>query len=258
MCEMFGVSSDRTIDVTAELKTFFRHGEYNPHGWGIASWNDAGKITIDKEPVDSTRSAKIVKLLSSGISCRGIIAHIRKATIGYVEHKNTHPFIAHDPNWREWAFAHNGTIFECDDLSIYSYKQKGSTDSERVFLYLLDKINEETDKKGHELDAKERFDVVDRIVTGLSPKNKLNIILYDGEQTYLHTNYKDSLYVSQTEDGALFSTKPLSVGTWDHLPFKTLVSYKEGEPFLFGKEHEGEYIPDEQAIRAIFLANAGL
>ena len=65
MCEMFGVSSDRTIDVTAELKAFFRHGEFNPHGWGIATWNDAGRITIDKEPVDSTRSAKIVKLLAN-------------------------------------------------------------------------------------------------------------------------------------------------------------------------------------------------
>ena len=71
-------------------------------------------------------------------------------------------------------------------------------------------------------------------------------------------NYKDSLYVNNTPDGAIFATVPLSDGTWDHLPFKTLVSYKNGEPFLSGKEHEGEYIPDEQAIRAIFLAYAGL
>ena len=89
-------------------------------------------------------------------------------------------------------------------------------------------------------------------------KNKLNIILFDGEQTYLHTNYKDSLYVNQTDDGAIFSTNPLSEGTWDHLPFKTLVSYKDGEPYLSGREHEGEYIPDEQAIRALYLAYAGL
>ena len=74
---------------------------------------------------------------------------------------------------------------------------------------------------------------------------------------YIFT-YRDSLYVNNTSDGAIFATVPLSDGEWDHLPFKTLVSYKNGELFLSGKEHEGEYIPDEQAIRAIFLAYAGL
>ena len=127
-----------------------------------------------------------------------------------------------------------------------------------MFPRNIRKINEKIEEKGRNLEAKERFLIVDEIVTKLSPKNKLNIILYDGEQTYLHTNYRDSLYVNNTPDGAIFATVPLSEGKWDHLPFKTLVSYKDGEPFLSGREHEGEYIPDEQAIRAIFLAYAGL
>ena len=101
MCELFAVTSDRTIDVSRELEEFFRHGETNPHGWGIASWNDKGRITIDKEPVDSTKSSLIGSYISSASRCRGMIAHIRRATIGYVDYKNTHPFIAHDPNWRE-------------------------------------------------------------------------------------------------------------------------------------------------------------
>ena len=171
MCEMFGVTSDRTIDVTNELREFFKHGEYNPHGWGIASWNDKGKITIDKEPVDSTRSGKIVSYLSSGVTCRGIIAHIRKATIGYVEYKNTHPFIAHDPNWREWAFAHNGTIFESDELLPYSDIQSGATDSERIFLYMLDQNKGITDEAS-------RYKVMDSVAVKLSDKNKLNFFAF--------------------------------------------------------------------------------
>ena len=66
------------------------------------------------------------------------------------------------------------------------------------------------------------------------------------------------MYVNCNPDGEIFATVPLSDGVLDQIPFKTLVSYKNGEPFLSGKEHEGEYIPDEQAIRAVFLAYAGL
>ena len=44
MCEVFGVSSDRKVNVNGELKEFFKHGEFNPHGWGIASWEDRKSV----------------------------------------------------------------------------------------------------------------------------------------------------------------------------------------------------------------------
>lgn len=257
MCELFGFSGNKRTDLTGLLTEFFSHSVNNPDGWGLASFDDSHTL-IYKERVAAYKSPNIERIIKEAGKARTLIGHIRLATIGYDDYNNSHPFSGYDRSGRLWTLAHNGTIFECDDLSIYSYKQKGSTDSERVFLYLLDKINEKIDEKKGDLDVKERFDIVDGIVTKLSPKNKLNIIIYDGEQTYLHTNYRDSLYVNNTSDGAVFATVPLSDGVWDHLPFKTLVSYKNGKPFLSGKEHEGEYIPDEQAIRAIFMAYAGL
>ena len=257
MCELFGFSGNKRTDLTGLLTEFFSHSVNNPDGWGLASFDDSHTL-IYKERVAAYKSPNIERIIKETGKAKTLIGHIRLATIGYDDYNNSHPFSGYDRSGRLWTLAHNGTIFECDDLSIYSYKQKGSTDSERVFLYLLDKINEKIDEKKGDLDAKERFDIVDGIVTKLSPKNKLNIIIYDGEQTYLHTNYRDSLYVNNTSDGAVFATVPLSDGVWDHLPFKTLVSYKNGKPFLSGKEHEGEYIPDEQAIRAIFMAYAGL
>lgn len=257
MCELFGFSGNKRTDLTGLLTEFFSHSVNNPDGWGLASFDDSHTL-IYKERVAAYKSPNIERIIKETGKARTLIGHIRLATIGYDDYNNSHPFSGYDRSGRLWTLAHNGTIFECDDLSIYSYKQKGSTDSERVFLYLLDKINEKIDEKKGDLDVKERFDIVDGIVTKLSPKNKLNIIIYDGEQTYLHTNYRDSLYVNNTSDGAVFATVPLSDGVWDHLPFKTLVSYKNGKPFLSGKEHEGEYIPDEQAIRAIFMAYAGL
>ena len=182
MCEIFGVSSDRTIDVTRELKEFFKHGEYNPHGWGFVSWNDEGKFTIDKEPVDSTKSTLIDSYLSGGFKCRGLIAHIRKATIGYVDIRNTHPFIAHDPNWREWAFAHNGTIFESNELLPYADIQIGSTDSERILLYILDQNKGVTDEAA-------RFQMMDSVAVKLSDKNKLNFFAFDGQDLYVHKKH---------------------------------------------------------------------
>ena len=257
MCELFGFSGKKRTDLTGLLTEFFSHSVNNADGWGLASFDDSQSL-IYKERVAAYKSTNIERIIRETGKAKTLIGHIRLATIGYDDYNNSHPFSGYDKSGRFWTFAHNGTIFECDDLSIYSYKQKGSTDSERIFLYLLDRINERIDNAGRDLEAEERFKIVDKIVTRLSPKNKLNIILYDGEQTYLHTNYRDSLYVKSTPDGAIFATVPLSDGVWDHIPFKTLVSYKNGEPFLSGKEHEGEYIPDEQAIRAVFLAYAGL
>ena len=246
MCEMFGVSSDRTIDVTSELKAFFRHGEYNPHGWGIATWDDTGRITIDKEPVDSTRSAKIVKLLSSGVLCRGIIAHIRKATIGYVEHKNTHPFIAHDPNWREWVLAHNGTIFESDELLPYKDIQSGSTDSERILLYILDQ------NKGIR-DEAERFKIMDSVTVKLSDKNKLNLLIFDGEDLYVHKNEAGTLYRKNNDGSVFFATRPLDDGAWEEVPLNQLLVYRDGKLVYEGTVHEHTYIHDEKQMNMLLM-----
>ena len=103
MCEVFGVSSGRNTDVSAELKEFFKHGDYNPHGWGIASWDKDGAVTLVKEPLNSVESARITELLSSGFTCRGMFAHVRRATIGHVKIENTHPFIGTDANGRDWT-----------------------------------------------------------------------------------------------------------------------------------------------------------
>ena len=246
MCEMFGVSSDRTIDVTRELKAFFRHGEYNPHGWGIATWNDKGRITIDKEPVDSTRSAKIVKTLSSGVSCRGIIAHIRKATIGYVEHRNTHPFIAHDPNWREWVLAHNGTIFESDELLPYKDIQSGSTDSERILLYILDQ------NKGIR-DEAERFKIMDSVTVKLSDKNKLNLLIFDGEDLYVHKNEAGTLYRKNNDGSVFFATRPLDDSAWEEVPINRLLVYRDGKLVYEGTVHDHTYVHDEEQMNMLLM-----
>ena len=251
MCEIFGVTSDRTIDVSSELKEFFKHGETNPHGWGIASWNDEGRITIDKEPVDSTKSTQIGSYISSAIKCRGMIAHIRRATIGYVDYRNTHPFIAHDPNWREWVFAHNGTIFESEELLPYTDIQTGSTDSERILLYILDK------NKGVTGDE-ERFKVMDSAAVKLSNKNKLNFMAFDGRFLYVHKNEAGTMYRKVSDGYVLIATKPLDDGLWEEVPLNRLQVYREGRLIWEGTQHGHTYVHDEEQMNMLYLGYSGL
>lgn len=251
MCELFAVTSDRTIDVSRELEEFFRHGETNPHGWGIASWNDKGRITIDKEPVDSTKSSLIGSYISSASRCRGMIAHIRRATIGYVDYKNTHPFIAHDPNWREWVLAHNGTIFESDELLPYADIQSGATDSERILLYILDKNK---GVRGEEA----RFRVIDSVAVKLSDKNKLNFVVFDGQDLYVHKNEAGTMFRKVCDGYVLIATKPLDDAVWEEVPLNRLQVYRDGRLIWEGTEHCHTYIHDEEQMNMLYLGYSEL
>ena len=235
MCELFAVTSDRTIDVSRELEEFFRHGETNPHGWGIASWNDKGRITIDKEPVDSTRSSLIGSYISSARRCRGMIAHIRRATIGYVDYKNTHPFIAHDPNWREWVLAHNGTIFESDELLPY-----------------------ELDQNKRAVDEASRFKIIDSVAVKLSDKNKLNFVAFDGQDLYVHKNEAGTMFRRVCDGYVLIATKPLDDGVWEEVPLNRLQVYRDGKLIWEGTQHDHTYVHDEEQMNMLYLGYSEL
>ena len=251
MCEVLGVSSDRKVNVNGELKEFFKHGEFNPHGWGIASWDDNGSVTLIKEPANSTVSEKVSEILSSDFTCRGMFAHIRRATIGHVEYENTHPFKGTDSNGREWTLVHNGTIFESEDLLPYADVQEGETDSERLFLYVLDQIDGVTDEA-------ERFKVMDSIVVRLSKGNKLNLLIFDGENLYVHKNEAGTMYRRLKEGCVFFATKPLDNEIWDEVPINRLLVYRDGRLIYEGTVHDHTYVHDEQQMNMLYLGYSAL
>ena len=245
------------MNIVRELKEFYSHAPGNPDGWGLFC-KTGSSLLFEKENIRADRSNHLRSLLSGSITAEAAIAHIRLATIGYDEMENTHPFRGYDISEREWIFAHNGTIFESDVLNKYTYEQDGETDSERIFLYILDSMNEAMRRKSGPLDADERFDILQQITAGLAPKNKLNLLIYDGEMLYVHSNYRGSLYERREDGYILFSTRPLQEGKWDEIPFTRLLSYKDGESVREGTSHDTEYIPDECSINALYLAYSGL
>ncbi len=257
MCELFGISAAREIPAEELLREFFSHSVRHPNGWGLATF-PYGEVSIEKEPVQASKSAYLKERLRGSVRASALLAHIRLATMGNMEYDNCHPFMRQDSCGRRWVLIHNGTIFDYPPLSPYQYLQTGRTDSERVLLYLVDKIDQRQQELGRALTAQERCVLLDGLVANMAPGNKLNLLLYDGELMYAHTNYADSLYVRQTGDAALFATVPLDHGAWEPMPFTALCAYRAGQKVYEGKPHGAEYFVNEEDMLYLFAAYSNL
>ena len=216
MCEIFGVSS---------LNDFTANDYLHPHGWGLACVSRNGAL-VEKESIKASCSNYLRERLSQPINAKILLAHIRYATIGNVEYKNCHPFTGKDSTGRRWTLIHNGTIFDFAPLNPYVKKQKGDTDSERIFLYLLDKLNEAQTKAGKYL--------------------------------YAHTNCKGTLHYLQKNGVTLIATRPLSDANWQPLPFSQLLAFNKGRMIKAGTVHNHEYIESEEAMKLIYQIFANL
>lgn len=249
MCEIFGFSSSSEEEINDYLKAFYKHCEEHPHGWGLAILDDDFKVF--KEPVKARNSVMLGNILLNPIICKNALAHIRFATIGELNFYNCHPFVKKDDNGRRWTLIHNGTIFDSQALCKYSTIEEGETDSERILLAIIDHINEEELIKGDPLSLKERFSVVSNLIKDLSHINKLNLIISDGEQMFVHTNVKDHLHYLKTNDGIFFSTQALDNKEWNEFPLNKTISYINGDLLYESDAHSNEYIVTEEQIRFI-------
>ena len=202
MCEMLGISAKRRLSANGILRTFFSHAEQHPHGWGLATFPDGEAPAIEKEPICATGSTYLKGLLEMPIEERTLIAHIRLATVGHLEYENCHPFTATDNRGRIWTLAHNGTIFNSPELNDYISIQYGDTDSERVLLHLIDRIDREQIRLGRSLDEEERFGILAAVIAELS-KGKTAFIV-----THRLASVKIADRIIMMKDG-----KALEIGT---------------------------------------------
>lgn len=256
MCELFALDTKEPVEAGEYLRDFFSHSLNHPNGWGLAQPSEYG-CNLEREPIMASKSHYLKARLACSIPSSILLAHIRKATIGNEEYNNCHPFVGMDRSGRQWTFMHNGTIFQLEGLDQYLYVQKGRTDSERLFLMFLDRMNEAIRKNG-ELTEEQRFAVVEAMILEAAPGNKLNLILYDGEILYVHMNKKGTLHTLELENGRLFSTNPLVKSTvvskWKPLPMMQLLAYKDGTLIREGTVHEHEYIYEPERYEHIYYA----
>ncbi len=256
MCELFGSCSEHQLVLNEYLKEFYSHSPQHPNGWGLALL-DGNEAHIEKEPLQADKSLCLRERLSVPVQGRMVLAHIRYATIGNVEHRNCHPFTGKDCSGRRWTLIHNGTIFEYEPLSRMAARQLGDTDSERILLYLLEQMNREICSKGI-LSAARRFQLLNELVCQMASGNKLNLIFSDGEYEYVHTNYANSLYQQLGKGQVVFSTQPLGGNGWEPVPMTTLLAYKDGRLVFTGTNHGEIYIDSEENMKYIYQIFAEL
>ncbi len=255
MCELLGVCTKTAVDVHGYMKEFYSHSVRHPHGWGLMRKNENGNIEIIKEPVCAAKSEILDGVINETSKQSVMLAHIRLATVGATKHTNCHPYTGIDASGRQWTLIHNGTIYSGTQLAKYLDRQVGDTDSERIFLYLLDKINKAVSDKDAPLTAKERFNVINALVQELSPRNKLNLLIYDGELFYAHKNMQDTLYIKEIKEGVVISTTPLDEDVWQPFPMTELGAFKDGERVFTGDKHENIFVPTLEYITALDAMN---
>lgn len=260
MCELFGFSSEKEFEINEYLKEFYSHSNMHPHGWGLVCL-EGNEALIEKEPLEASKSRYLQERLTEPVCSREVFAHIRYATIGNVDYRNCHPYTGKDISGRRWTLVHNGTIFDYAPLNKYSKLQKGDTDSERILMYLIDRVNVSIREKDGEQEPEERFLLLEEIVSDMARGNKLNLLLYDGEYTYIHTNYRNSLYCMEKQENGnsiMFSTQPLSEEEWRPVPFTTLLVYRKGSLVFTGRDHGNEYVDNEENTKFLYQAFSNL
>ena len=257
MCELLGITSKKPFSATALLESFYQHSVAHPHGWGLAVFFRGG-VSVEKEPERAIDSRYLRNRLKRGVECSGLFAHIRYATVGRIESANCHPFVWDDRSGRTWTLVHNGTLFESGPTSAFRDRQEGSTDSERLLLYIVSRMERVQAKRGAPPDAQLRFRIMDEIIHELAPDNKLNLMICDGEYQYYHTNCPGTLYQWQDSEKTLFATVPTLYKDWTTAERNRLLVYRQGERVWSGTPHGWDFREEEHDMSSLFGAFAEL
>ena len=119
----------------------------HPDGWGAALSGRTADGEADLRVERSTQGAlgdPGFLTVARSAPAQAAILHLRRATAGYaVEPANTHPFV-----FDGWAFAHNGTVPDAHRIDgllggEWRARRAGTTDSERYFLCVLERMEKE-------------------------------------------------------------------------------------------------------------------
>jgi predicted glutamine amidotransferase len=109
-----------------------------PDGTGLGAYNESGHPVVWKQPLAAYEDLKFANEARE-VHSRTFVAHIRYASTGAVNLKNTHPF-----EQAGRLFAHNGVIGDVPGLERQLGESMslvhGDTDSERFFALITDAI----------------------------------------------------------------------------------------------------------------------
>ncbi|MDI5965572.1 class II glutamine amidotransferase [Streptomyces sp. SL13] len=216
MCRLFGLTSapERTratfwlLDAPDSLST---QSHREPDGTGLGFFAADGTPQLHKAPIAAYRDRSFAQE-ARDVTSSTFVAHVRFASTGALEQRNTHPFCQDGR-----LFAHNGVIEGLDDLDAELGEDRarvsGDTDSERFFAL----ISRETARHGGDVTA--GLTAAARWVARHLPVFALNLVLTTPDGLWA-LRYPDThgLYVLRRDAGGHHGDRHLEhSGTDGHL-----------------------------------------
>jgi predicted glutamine amidotransferase len=267
MCELLGMSAHHPASITLSLNEFARHGgETGPHvdGWGVAFYEspDANLIRESSAAADSTLMST---LRAYRVASEIVLAHIRRASFGPVELRNTHPFRRELRGWVH-CFAHNGDQpgleqqfeLEADAVAV----PVGNTDSEYAFCLLMQRMSQLWEIPGQIPALSSRKQVVAEFAGEMGKPGPANFLYSDGDALFVHGHMRTQpdgsmrapglpvisvscdygfgrseltsveLESDQVQKVTLIATTPLNDGNWRPMPAGELLVLRGGKGLI--------------------------
>lgn len=174
MCRLFGLSAaPRRVRATFWLleapDSLAQQSRREPDGTGLGTFATDGIPQMDKRPIAAYADQRFAREAKERESTT-FIAHVRYASTGGLDPRNTHPFEQHGR-----LFAHNGVIENLPaleaELGDYRTLVTGDTDSERFFALITKYIDRHDGDIGAGITAAARW------VAGTLPVYAINLIL---------------------------------------------------------------------------------
>jgi glutamine amidotransferase len=210
MCRLFGFRSCVPSPVHPSLVTVRNSLLHQSHehkdGWGIASYGD-GEQPVVAHGLGPAHADPDFEAVSNRVAARTVIAHVRLASVGAVERRNTHPFLH-----GRWSFVHNGTLrnFAVHQPEVEALIRPelralihGSTDSERCFYLFLTRLSErcplEAPARVEDVACAlgETLGLVSALTDSDGQRSSMNFLVTDGE-VMVATRRHRTLFVSDT------------------------------------------------------------
>ena len=233
MCRILGVVSREATNFDVILREAPRSlaslSDEHPHGWGIGVCDSSLRWRVAKR---ATRAHDDPGFHDASRASLGLVllAHIRKRTIGDTSEHNTHPF-----QRGPWVFAHNGTITDTSFLERGTSPKRaaqivGDTDSERLFSYLLTRLDESGVTDGRATGE------TDRVVHGAmrdavsQPSfGACNFLLSNGSTLYAHRFGRTLFVLERAREAVLVASEEMTPEPWRELSERTLLRLDGGE-----------------------------
>ena len=217
MCRMYAAVSKNVIqrgwidpvqDLAVNGKTRSDMPEPGHHdGWGmVAYFKENFPEYLERQPHSVTKDAEHFKNGAAAVQegkSKAVMIHFRKISVGQPQISNTHPFLC-----KEWSFCHNGTIFDSEKIPLKTLKPAGATDSERFFLYLMERLDPKNPPKSLQV----ALDEIKKIVKYTS----LTFLLSNGETICAYRDcdpqYDDyyTLFSSKMNGTHIVASEPLT------------------------------------------------